>query len=1058
MNGLSDRNEPVWRILFRFTCLFLLGLIATLVLISNPVHSRLPETGLAAIHVPRGFKVEKVAGSELGSYPMMGTIDDRGRLFLCESSGNTLTTAQMAAKPDYHIRMLEDTNGDGIYDRSTIFAEHLTLPAGAAWYRGSLYVAAPPDLLRFDDTDNDGVADHREVIVHGWNLSANAASLHGPFMGPDGWLYLTDGRHGFDITSKEGKVYKGLASRIWRLRPDGSGLEWVAGGGFDNPVELVFENTGETIGTMTYFQDPRDGQRDALLHYVYGGVYPKWFSVVSEFKRTGDLMPVMTKFARIAPAGLVRYRGSSFGPGYEGNLFSAQFNPHRVQRHVLHREGATFRTEDEDFLTSTDPDFHPTDVMEDADGSLLVVDTGAWFINGCPISRVAKPEIRGSIYRIRRVGAPVVKDPRGEALQLESKPPGDLTHYLEDRRPFVQDRALELMVAAGPAAVQALAGVRQRSASADVRSRAVWGLFRIGTPDAQTQVRAALRDASFTVRIAAATAVGMAKDREAVDSLMDMVKQDQPAARRQAATALGQIGDARAIPALVLGAARADERFIEHAVIYALIQLGNAEAVAPALKSSNFRVRKAALIALDQMDRSPLTARQFAPFLNEPNQELRTAALWVVSHHQDWTSEVLTSLDARLRAPELRPAEIGPVRDVLLSFCADTGVQKLIASRLGDPAAGPARQMFLLDTIDRCSLKELPQAWTGLLGELLDHSDAAVRLRVVSLVRSRQLDGLDDKLQNIAANTTTSSELRVAAIGALVSRHPSLDDASIQFLLGHLNEKTDAALRLSAAQALSRSHMTDAQLIRVAQGYLPRVDALVLASLLDAYRADKSEAVGQAMIAGLLKSPVSIGEPDARRLQEILGAYPESVRTAARPLLARLEELQRERIKRLQKMEPLLHAGGDVGRGRRIFFGDKVACYTCHTIGNQGGHVGPDLTGVGAIRSGHDLLEAIVFPSASFVPGHEVYIVETATERYSGVRGEGDANSLTLITGPGPDGTVRIPRQKVQSIRPSTVSLMPEGLDESLTRAEFIDLLAFLQQQTSRETAQNQPH
>jgi putative heme-binding domain-containing protein len=236
------------------------------------------------------------------------------------------------------------------------------------------------------------------------------------------------------------------------------------------------------------------------------------------------------------------------------------------------------------------------------------------------------------------------------------------------------------------------------------------------------------------------------------------------------------------------------------------------------------------------------------------------------------------------------------------------------------------------------------------------------------------------------------------------------------------------------------------------------VDALVLASLLDGFRATKSEAVGQAMISGLLKSQVSIGEPDARRLQEILGSYPESVRAAARPLLARLEELQRTRIKRLQKMEPLLFAGGDVGRGRRVFFGEKVACYQCHTIGNQGGHVGPDLTGVGAIRSGYDLLEAIVFPSASFVPGHEVYIVETAAERYSGVRGDGDANSLTLITGPGPEGTVRIPRQKVLSIRPSTVSLMPEGLDESLTRNEFIDLLAFLQQQTSRETAQNQPH
>ena len=158
---------------------------------------------------------------------------------------------------------------------------------------------------------------------------------------------------------------------------------------------------------MTYFKDPENGERDALLHFVEGGVYPKMYpQVMGEFKRTGDLMPVMTKFARIAPSGLARYRSDNFGSEYQGNLFTAQFNPHRVQRHVVHREGATFRTDDSDFLTSTDPDFHPTDVLEDADGSLLVLDTGAWFIHGCPISRVAKPEIKGAIYRIRKSDAP----------------------------------------------------------------------------------------------------------------------------------------------------------------------------------------------------------------------------------------------------------------------------------------------------------------------------------------------------------------------------------------------------------------------------------------------------------------------------------------------------------------------------------------------------------------------------------------------------------------------------------------------------------------------------
>ena len=185
-------------------------------------------SGLKAIRVPGGFAVEKVAGENLVAYPMLGTLDERGRLFLCESSGKNVTTEEMKVNPEFRIRLLEDLNGDGIYDRSQVFADKLTMPAGAVWYGKSLYVASPPDLIRFDDTNNDGIADRREVVLTGWNLSSNAASLHGPFLGPDGWLYLTDGRHGYKIQTKEGSVVEGKASRIWRCRPDGSRLEWMS--------------------------------------------------------------------------------------------------------------------------------------------------------------------------------------------------------------------------------------------------------------------------------------------------------------------------------------------------------------------------------------------------------------------------------------------------------------------------------------------------------------------------------------------------------------------------------------------------------------------------------------------------------------------------------------------------------------------------------------------------------------------------------------------------------------------------------------------------------------
>jgi putative heme-binding domain-containing protein len=691
--------------------------------------------------------------------------------------------------------------------------------------------------------------------------------------------------------------------------------------------------------------------------------------------------------------------------------------------------------------------------MEDADGSMLVIDTGAWFIHGCPLSRVAKPEIKGSVFRVRRIGAARVRDPRGESLELAQKAPADLTRYLEDPRPFVRDRVQELLVEVGDSAIDALLHAREHAVSSEARCAAVWALYRIGTPRAKEGVRHALNDANFQVRVAAATAVGMARDHEAAARLMAIVRQDQPAARRQAATALGQIGDTSAVPALLSASARVADRFLDHALTYALIELKTPGPMLDALRSPEPGVRKAALIALDQIDGSPLTSAELTPMLSHSDKALRTAALWIATHHSDWSGAVLSFLRDQLRSPGFPGPGAESVREALSSFCADSGVQNMVADLLGDPAGGSRRQLFLLDTMDRCGVREWPQVWTERLGGLLDRSAPEVRVRVLNLIRAVEITSLDDRIERIANSDRSPPGLRTTALAVLVRRRAALDETAMKFLLGQVSRSPDAAARLSAAQVLGKARLTDAQLSLLAHETLPQADALTLPSLLEAFRnSDRSE-TGKTMVTALLRSHVTIGEPDARRLGEIVDRYPADVRTAAHPLLARLQELQKARIERLRKLEALLTAGGDAGRGRRIFFGEKVACYHCHTIGNQGGHVGPDLTAVGAIRSGHDILEAIVFPSASFVPGFEIYNVETRTEVYSGVRGQDVPGAVTLVTGP--NAEIRIPRKDIISIKPSNVSLMPEGLDESLTRAEFVDLLAFLQSQTSRVVSQN---
>ena len=152
----------------------------------------------------------------------------------------------------------------------------------------------------------------------------------------------------------------------------------------------------------------------------------------------------------------------------------------KVTRHELVPDGATFTSRDTDFLVADSLDFHPTDVIEDADGSLLVVDTGAWYKLCCPTSQLAKPDVPGAIYRVRKRGAPAVADPRGRGLDWREASPAALIGRLADRRPAVWRRTIEALVRLGPdRALPALTGAIAGHPSVDVRQRALWAAMRL---------------------------------------------------------------------------------------------------------------------------------------------------------------------------------------------------------------------------------------------------------------------------------------------------------------------------------------------------------------------------------------------------------------------------------------------------------------------------------------------------------------------------------------------------------------------------------------------------
>src|SRR5262249_38838694 len=408
----------------------------------------------------------------------------------------------------HNVLRLESTRGDGKFDKRTVFADKMAFLEGIMYYKGSVYVAAPPSIWKLTDTKGTGIADERVEWFQGKTLTGCANDLHGPYLGPDGWIYWCKGafqQQTYDLPGKPG--WKTRAAHIFRARPDGTGVEPVMTGGMDNPVDVVFTPGGERIFTTTFLQYPRDGKRDGLIHAVYGGIYGKEFhDVLDKHPWTGpSVMPPLVHLGAAAPCGLHRYESDALGKEYKDNIFACCFNMRKVTRHVLTPDGATFKTQDSDFLVSDNADFHPTDVIEDADGSLLVVDTGGWYKLCCPTSQLVRPQALGGIYRIRRTGMAKVEDPRGLKLNWAEMMPAELVKLLCDKRVFVRRRVVQTLADQGGAAIPTLALMLTKTWSEEARRQGVWALTRIDSLPARVVVRGLLvnDESSESVRHAA---------------------------------------------------------------------------------------------------------------------------------------------------------------------------------------------------------------------------------------------------------------------------------------------------------------------------------------------------------------------------------------------------------------------------------------------------------------------------------------------------------------------------------------------------------------------------
>ncbi len=1000
------------------------------------------DSSIAKIKVPDGFSVELAAGPPLVEHPTMACFDDRGRFFVCETSGVNMNAEELEEQLPNSIRMLEDTDGDGRFDRSTVFADKMTFPMGAAWHEGALYVASPPNIWRLEDTDGDRVADKREILVGHFGFVGNAASVHGCFLGPDGRLYWCDGYHGHELKDEDGRIKsKGEGSYIFSCWPDGSDVRIHCGGGMDNPVEVDFTDEGEMLGTVNIlYNHPRI---DCLVHWLYGGAYPHHEQALDEMKITGDVLGPVHNFGHVAISGMMQYRTNGPDDPWNGNLFATYFNNGKVVRLEMERDGSTFHATQREFFSPTIRDFHTTDVLEDADGSLLIINTGGWFYRGCPTSQLSNPNVLGGIYRVRRTDQTAPDDPWGKRIDWDGLTGAQVAARLDDPRFKVRERAIAECAKRGKSIVPNLQQSLQRGNLRE-RRNALWALTRIVGSDhknepAQALIRLALSDAESSIRLSACRSIATNSDAAATGQLLEMVQGDQPSIRREAAKALGRIGDPTVVPGLLAALGDTADRAEEHAIIYALIEINHPEATAQGLTANSAAIQRGALIALDQMDSGRLTGKAVSPLLDSEDQPSRKAALRVFRRHPDWADDAAKLLAHWLSSDALLKQRGDVARGLLAEFTTDQSVASLVGHTLAESSSSEVREL-VLRAISAGQSLPLHKSWTASLLRELQSKDLSRIELAIPAVATIKTDRFNELLQQIGSDESRPPLVRVAALEAASTQRDLLSDTMFELLVSLLDEEGTPTEAARAAQVIGTASLTNEQLLEIAP-YLEFAGPMLLRDLLRAFHRNEDVDVGKAFLASIETSLGFTGLSSVE-LSEVVKRYPLELLPTANRLLDKLKAQDEQKLATLDALIPKLKHG-NATRGEATFFSEKATCSTCHRIADKGTRVGPDLTTIGANRSGRDLLESVVFPSSSIVRDYEPYTVLTVDGRIlTGllIRETTDTLFIQQQTG----DPVPVARDDIEQIAASTVSIMPNGLEKTITEPELADVIAYL--------------
>jgi putative membrane-bound dehydrogenase-like protein len=940
--------------------------------------------------------------------PICMNWDERGRLWIAETVDYP-NNIQRSGEGHDRIVICEDTDGDGVADKFTVFADKLSIPTSFLFYKNGIIVMQAPDTLYLQDTDGDGKADKRTVLFSGWNTYDTHAGPSNLRWGFDNWVYGMVGYSGFNGTV--GGERHSFRQGFFRFRPDGSKLEFLRSTN-NNSWGVGFSEEGLLFGSTAngnpsiYMPIP-----NRYYEQVRG-----WSSrVLPPIAGNATMHPITDKVRQVdyhgkftAAAGHALYTARVYPPEYWNRAaFVSEPTGHLVATFQLQKQGSHFTSRNAWNLLASDDEWSAPIMAEvGPDGNVWVIDwynyivqhnptpTGFKTGRGAAYETDLRDKTHGRVYRL------VAKDAKpAPPTTLKDAPPEKLLAALATDNLFWRLHAQRLLVERGqrdvvPELVNLASDLTFTDAIglAPAVIHALWTLHGLGALDGS--------------------------DAMATAAVVKTLRHKSAGVRRNAVLVLPRNADA----------------------------VGDILA-AGLLDDPDAQVRLATLLALAEMPPDAKVSAPLAQMLTRPENSA-----------DRWIPDAATSAAARHALPFIRalaadkkplPTRVTEVVTVVAEHMGRTAdvetVDPLLAAIAGsEPAFAEIVLTGLAKGWPRGKKATLTATTTKAAEWILQSLSPAGKAQMLRLAASWDVPALTrgaaeaaKNLLAVAADENRFTTARVAAARQYLELLPG-DGKAVEQLLDLITPRTPPAIATGVIEAIGVTTAPEAgpALVNRMGSLSPTARAAAVRVLLG-----RGEST-RALLDALDKGTMQLGELTLDQ-KEALAAHPDTkIAARAKTILARgggLPSADRQKV--IDELIPLLKRTGNPELGKFVF---KKNCATCHVHGGEGNKVGPDLTGM-ATHPKAELLVNIMDPSRSVEGNYRVYTVSLLDGRVlSGLLASETKTSIEIIDTEAKKHVIQ--RDAIDDLAASNKSLMPDGFEKTLSAVELVNLLEFLTQ------------